>query len=178
MKNLLVVVDYQNDFVDGALGFEEAQALEEGIAALVEKRLSEGWAVVFTRDTHGADYLSTREGRFLPVPHCLKGSKGHRLYGRLAAYETEKDPRWKVIDKVTFGSADLPKTALEMCGGVPQRAELCGVVTNICVLSNAVVLQTAFPDTPVAVHGDLCAAAGGAHQPALEALKGLGVEIL
>ena len=105
MANLLVVVDYQNDFVSGALGFGAAQALEGPIAARVEQALAGDWRVIFTRDTHGPDYLNTREGRFLPVPHCLRGSGGWHLYGSLAAYEASSDPRVAFVDKPTFGSA-------------------------------------------------------------------------
>ena len=81
MKRALVVVDYQNDFVDGALGFEKAKALESGIAARVEGALSEGGSVFFTMDTHDDTYLDTREGKHLPVKHCIKNSAGHKLYG-------------------------------------------------------------------------------------------------
>lgn len=178
MKNLLVVVDYQNDFVDGALGFAEARALEAGIDRLVAQKLGEGFGVIFTRDTHGADYLSTREGRFLPVPHCLAGSKGHRLYGALAKYEDAPVENVVLLNKTTFGSKELAAAAAALCGGTPGKIELCGVVTNICVLSNAVLLQAAFENTPVAVHKDLCAALGDGQATALAAMEGLGITLL
>lgn len=88
MRELLVVIDYQNDFVTGALGNPAAAALEPGIAARVAAQLERGGRVLFTRDTHGTDYLNTREGRFLPVAHCIKGSQGWGLYGSLSQYET------------------------------------------------------------------------------------------
>lgn len=175
MANLLVVVDYQNDFVSGALGFGAAQALEGPIAARVEQALAGGWRVIFTRDTHGPDYLNTREGRFLPVPHCLRGSGGWHLYGSLAAYEASSDPRVAFVDKPTFGSAGLACAAEALCGGEPGRIELCGVVTNICVVSNAILLHSRFLNSEIAVLQNLCAAADPAdHENALRLLAGMG----
>lgn len=175
MANLLVVVDYQNDFVSGALGFGAAKALEGPIAARVEQALAGDWRIIFTRDTHGPDYLNTREGRFLPVPHCLRGSGGWHLYGSLAAYETSSDPRVAFVDKPTFGSAGLTGAAEALCGGEPGRIELCGVVTNICVISNAILLHSRFLNSEIAVLQNLCAAADPAdHQNALRLLAGMG----
>ena len=175
MATLLVVVDYQNDFVSGALGFGAAQALEGPIAARVEQALAGDWRVIFTRDTHGPDYLNTREGRFLPVPHCLRGSGGWHLYGSLAAYEASSDPRVAFVDKPTFGSAGLASAAEALCGGEPGRIELCGVVTNICVVSNAILLHSRFLNSEIAVLQNLCAAADPAdHENALRLLAGMG----
>ena len=178
MMKCLLVIDYQNDFVSGALGFEEAVALEDGIASLVEQYLAEGNAVIFTRDTHDETYMETREGDFLPIPHCIKGTQGHKLYGKLAKYEAEKLPNVAVIDKTTFGAINLPKEVEALCGSIPDSIELCGVVTNICVLSNAVIMLAAFENTPVAVHANLCAATGDGHETALKAMQGLGVKTL
>ena len=175
MANLLVVVDYQNDFVSGALGFGAAQALEGPIAARVEQALAGDWRVIFTRDTHGPDYLNTREGRFLPVPHCLRGSGGWHLYGSLAAYEASSDPRVAFVDKPTFGRAGHAGAAEALCGGEPGRIELCGVVTNICVVSNAILLHSRFLNSEIAVLQNLCAAADPAdHENALRLLAGMG----
>ena len=178
MKNLLIVVDYQNDFVDGALGFEQAVTLEKGIAEKIENHLQNGGVVIFTRDTHEEDYMQTREGKFLPVPHCIEGTSGHSLYGKLSKYEQDTNPNIAILNKVTFGAINLPEKIKELCGGVPQSVEFCGVVTNICVLSNVVLVMAAFENTPVKVHGNLCAALGTAHEEALQAMRGLGVEIL
>ena len=175
MANLLVVVDYQNDFVSGALGFGAAQALEGPIAARVEQALAGDWRVIFTGDTLGAEYVNTREGRFLPVPHCLRGSGGWHLYGSLAAYEASSDPRVAFVDKPTFGSAGLASAAEALCGGEPGRIELCGVVTNICVVSNAILLHSRFLNSEIAVLQNLCAAADPAdHENALRLLAGMG----
>ena len=104
MKQALIVVDYQNDFVDGALGFPKAKELEEPICQKIEQARKEGAEVIFTFDTHGGDYLSTQEGRKLPVPHCMKNSEGWQLYGRVAALKEEGD---RCFEKPCFGSWEL-----------------------------------------------------------------------
>ena len=168
MRELLVVIDYQNDFVTGALGNPAAAALEPGIAARVAAQLERGGRVLFTRDTHGTDYLNTREGRFLPVAHCIKGSQGWGLYGSLSQYETGVRDGVSIVDKPTFG-----------CAALPDSIEICGVVTDICVVSNAVLLHSAFLNARVAVLKDLCAAATPeGHARALALLAGMGYEIV
>lgn len=175
MKKLLVVVDYQNDFVTGALASEAAARLEGAIADKVQRHLAEGGAVLFTRDTHQEDYEESREGKFLPVPHCIQGTDGWHLYGALRKYEEEVRDRVGFVDKPTFGSAALPGAVLTLCGGEPESIEMCGVVTNICVISNAVILHSWFLNAPVTVHGSLCAAASQEdHDRALDVLRGMG----
>lgn len=179
MRELLVVIDYQNDFVTGALGNPAAAALEPGIAARVAAQLERGGRVLFTRDTHGTDYLNTREGRFLPVAHCIKGSQGWGLYGSLSQYETGVRDGVSIVDKPTFGCAALPAEAEALCGGAPDSIEICGVVTDICVVSNAVLLHSAFLNARVVVLKDLCAAATPeGHARALALLAGMGYEIV
>ena len=179
MRELLVVIDYQNDFVTGALGNPAAAALEPGIAARVAAQLERGGRVLFTRDTHGTDYLNTREGRFLPVAHCIKGSQGWGLYGSLSQYEMGVRDGVSIVDKPTFGCAALPAEAEALCGGAPDSIEICGVVTDICVVSNAVLLHSAFLNARVAVLKDLCAAATPeGHARALALLAGMGYEIV
>lgn len=180
MKQVLVVVDYQNDFVTGALANPAAQALEQGIAQKVQQTLSAGGSVLFTRDTHGEDYLSTREGRFLPVPHCVRGTQGWQLYGALHAYE-QSAPQAGVafLDKPTFGAEGLPAAVKALCGGEPDVVEVCGVVTDICVVSNCIVLHTAFLNARVRVCAGLCAAATSeGHRRALDVLAGMGYEVV
>ena len=179
MSKLLVVVDYQKDFVDGALGFAGAEKLEGPLYDRVSRALAEGWKVIFTRDTHQPDYLDTREGRFLPAPHCIEGTAGWRLYGRLAEFEAKAGPDIAFVDKPTFGSAALPAAAAALCGGEPEAIELCGVVTNICVVSNAVVLHSAFLGCPIAVAKGLCGSPDGRlAQAAFDLLAGMGYQIL
>lgn len=176
MKKLLVVVDYQNDFVSGALGFDGAEKLEPGIVLAVEQTLAEGGFVLFTRDTHQADYLNTREGQYLPVPHCMKGQAGHQLFGRLHGYEVELPTRTGLVDKPTFGSPDIVQAAQDLCGGPPDLIELCGVVTDICVVANALVLHTGFPRAAVRVLGGLCGSGNRENaQKALDVLAGMGI---
>lgn len=178
MSKLLIVVDYQNDFAAGALGFEAARALEDPIADMVKQVLAEGGRVLFTRDTHQPDYLNTREGKFLPVPHCIKGTDGWHLYGRLAAYESITLPGITILDKPTFGSAQIAPASRTLCGGDPEEILICGVVTNICVVSNAIVLHTNFLNSRITVLQDLCAAPDPAdHQNALRLLAGMGYHI-
>ena len=179
MKKLLVVVDYQNDFVTGALGNPAAQALEGGIVAKVQEYEREGGYVLFTRDTHPENYLETREGTFLPVPHCIRGSEGWHLYGKLAVYEQQERKQVMIVDKPTFGCAALPGQVLTLCGGAPDEIAICGVVTDICVLSNAVMLHSHFLNAPVSICGTLCAAATEeGHQRALALLAGMGYFIV
>lgn len=147
MNRYLFVIDYQNDFVDGALGFPGAEKLDEKIAAKV-RRYGKGH-VFFTRDTHFENYLETREGRNLPVVHCIQGTKGWEVYGETAKALAEVEAPG--IDKLVFGmDVTDPATAAVL----PERAdeiELVGLVSNICVVSNAVVLQSRYPEAVISV---------------------------
>lgn len=179
MQELLVVIDYQNDFVTGALKNDAAAALEAGIAARVAAHLERGGRVLFTRDTHDAAYPETREGKFLPVPHCIKGSEGWALYGALAQYEEGVRDGVAIINKPTFGCAALPAEVMALCGGAPDKIEICGVVTDICVISNAILLHSAFLNSRIVILKNLCAGSSPeAHAHALAILAGMGYEIV
>ncbi|MEG1153768.1 MAG: isochorismatase family cysteine hydrolase [Ruthenibacterium sp.] len=179
MKNILIVIDYQNDFVTGSLGNPAAAALEDGIAEKVQQHLEKGGAVLFTRDTHTEDYLTTREGKFLPVSHCIKGTDGWGLYGKLARYESNTRDNVAIINKPTFGCAALPAEVEALCGGEPSSIEICGVVTDICVISNAVLLHSAFLNAKISIHQALCAAATEeGHKRAIAVLAGMGYHIV
>lgn len=145
MKRLLLVVDYQKDFVDGALGFPGAEALDGPIAAKIAACRAAGDDVAFTLDTHGPDYLDTQEGRKLPVPHCIGGTEGHKIYGQVGQSCDAED--WCFI-KYTFGS-DAMYDFLKQ--NRYSSIELVGVVTNICVMANAVLAKTAQPETEIIV---------------------------
>ena len=149
---LLVVVDYQNDFVNGSLGFEGAEALDRKIAHKIRDYRKEGGDVIYTMDTHQEDYLTTQEGRKLPVEHCIEDTPGHRLYGFTAKERTDKD---KVFYKDTFGSLEL---ADHLKFKSYDTVELVGVVTNMCVLANAVMIKTALLETEVIVNTEYTAA--------------------
>ena len=146
MKKLLIVVDYQNDFVDGALGFSKAIDIEKNIINKIKEYQNNNDEIIFTLDTHYENYMNTKEGENLPVPHCIKGSKGHDLYGRVK----ELANGYLLIEKETFGSKKLMKY-LE--NKEYQSVELIGVVTNICVISNAVIVKAMLPNTEIIVEG-------------------------
>lgn len=169
----LVVVDYQRDFVDGALGFEGAEDLEPIILDKIADCRKNGGQVIFTLDTHGEDYLNTAEGRKLPIVHCIDGSEGHKLYGRIAESVTDSDI---VIKKHAFGSTELGDL-LRKCGF--DEVELCGLVTDICVVSNAVIAKAALPESRIIVDGSACGSADrAAHERALEVMRGLQIDVI
>lgn len=149
MDKLLIVVDFQNDFVDGALGFDGANKLEDKICNRIKKAREDNEQIIFTFDTHEENYLNTQEGKFLPVEHCIKGSNGHKLYGKVAEL-VEKDDI--LIEKPTFGS-------IELCDYLKEHQfseiELCGLVSNICILSNAILAKTFNPEATVIVDENL-----------------------
>ncbi|MBR5521698.1 MAG: cysteine hydrolase [Oscillospiraceae bacterium] len=178
MKKVLVVVDYQNDFVNGSLGFLQSENIATEIYSLVVKAARNKDLIIFTKDTHYENYLSTREGKFLPVEHCIKGTDGHRLYGELAAFEDTITPDVIILEKETFGSDKLCEVIEDAFSGEPDIIEFCGVVTNICVLSNVVLCQTHFKNAEIAVHRDATASTGNMQTHAVEILKGLGVKII
>ena len=138
MKKLLVVVDYQNDFVDGALGFEGAELIEDNILDLIENFERNDDYVCFTMDTHERDYLRTTEGKNLPVEHCIKGTKGWEIVDRLKDY-AKKHP---VFEKHTFGSLALGEY-IRGLNTIVDEVYLVGLVSNICVISNAIIAKAA-----------------------------------
>ena len=175
MKKVLVVVDIQKDFVDGALGTKEAVAIIDNAVKKIENFDGD---IIVTYDTHYENYMETREGKFLPVPHCIKGTPGHNLYGGLADFEDVVTPNAVIVEKETFGSDKLCETLEEAFNGEPDVIEFCGVVTNICVISNVILCQTHFKNSRIIVHEDATAALGDMQHHAIEVLKGLGVEIV
>ena len=182
MKRLLIVVDYQNDFVDGALGFEGAELLEGPICEKIREYRDSGDTVCFTFDTHHQDYLETQEGEKLPIPHCIDGSEGHKLYGKVADELLETD---RVFYKPTFGSAELferLQKLQEIADGLStqpfESIELVGLVSNMCVLSNAVIARTACPNVSIIVDAACTAAPDPAtNEKALDILEGLQIKV-
>ena len=175
MERYLFVIDYQKDFVDGALGFPGAEKLDEKIAAKV-REYGKG-RVFFTRDTHFENYLHTREGRNLPVTHCVKGTDGWQVYGDTANALAEVEA--PAIDKLVFGmdisdpaiAAVLPETADEI--------ELVGLVSNICVVSNAVVLQSKYPEATIIVDASCTDSFDKTlHKKVLDVLAGFQVRVI
>lgn len=138
MKRLLVVVDYQNDFVDGALGFEGADKIEKKILELIKKFEANGDYICFTMDTHEGNYLETTEGRHLPVEHCIRGTEGWQIRKDLKCYFD----RYPKFEKYTFGSLDLGNYIRGM-NPLINEVVLVGLVSNICVISNAIIAKSA-----------------------------------
>lgn len=171
MKALLIVVDMQNDFVTGALGSGEAVA----ILPQVNARIAGAGQVIYTLDTHGEDYLATQEGRNLPVPHCIKGTWGHELAEGLLIREDALQ-----MEKPTFGSVKLGEYVRELfLQGEVESVELIGLCTDICVISNAMLIKAYCPELPVAVCAACCAGVTPqSHQNALEAMKLCQISIL
>ena len=171
----LFVIDYQKDFVDGALGFPGAEKLDAAIAARV-REYGKG-RVWFTQDTHFPDYLNTREGRHLPAIHCVKGSGGWQNYGETAKALEEVEAVG--IDKLTFGMDVADPAILALLPKEADRIELCGLVSNICVVSNAVVLQSHYPNAQIVVDANLTASFDpDLHEKTLDVLAGLQAEVL
>ena len=169
----LVVVDYQNDFVDGSLGFEKAKDLEGPICGKIEEYLARGDAVFFTKDCHEkGDYPKTLEGRHLPVDHCFPGH-GQEIYGKVARYANEGN----TIRKSTFGTEELCARLSKIDN--LESVELCGLVSSICVISNAVLVRTRFPEIPVIVDAR-CTGAGdeSMNAKALDIMQNLFVEVV
>ena len=171
--NVLVVVDLQNDFVSGSLGTAEAREIVPLAVGRVADGVSRGEEILFTRDTHEADYLDTQEGKKLPVPHCVRGTEGWEIVPQLREYA--KFP----IDKPTFGSRELGALLkardedLKKQGkpGV-EKVTLIGLCTDICVISNALLLKAFLPEAEIAVDARCCAGVTPeSHRNALEAMK-------
>ncbi|NFO05155.1 cysteine hydrolase [Clostridium botulinum] len=177
MKKLLVVIDYQNDFVNGALGFKKAESLEDGIYNKVKDYLDNGDKVIFTYDTHYENYLNTREGKNLPVPHCYIRTKGHKLYGRLEEFKNVKNTFH--YNKEAFGIAPKDMIRLsEELGLDIEEIEFVGVVSNMCVISNVVTFQAQYVNAEITVDGSLCASFDDdLHEKALDVIESLQVKV-
>lgn len=223
---VLVVVDYQNDFVDGVLGTPQVQAINQNILNLLQEfsPVNEFNRVIITKDSHSeASYMSTREGKHLTVPHCIYDTKGHELYGAVKVwYDSHKDnPYVNLVEKSNFGSFDLTYLTeeeekidielgnaatlveefegdefyLEIYDGatkrydvackklqeilIPEEIHICGTATNICVLSNAVILQNQYPQAELYIHKSACASYDNElHEKAIDIMLGLGMNIV
>lgn len=173
---ILVVVDMQNDFVSGALGTAEAVGIVPNVAFRTAQAADNGETVIFTRDTHGEDYLNTQEGKKLPVPHCVKDSEGWEIVPQLAEYTQGK----KVIDKPSFGSPELAQMLCEMNKAEPIEAvTLIGLCTDICVISNAMLIKAFLPETEIIVDSSCCAGVAPiSHENALAAMEMCQIKVI
>ena len=148
MKKLLIVVDMQNDFITGSLGSPQDQRILPSVKAKIEEYGQKGDSVLFTRDTHYENYLATQEGKYLPIVHCVEGTAGHLIADSLDVDGCE------IFDKPNFGSLELAK---RVAGGGYDEIELCGLCTDICVVSNALILKAQLPETKIIVDARCCA---------------------
>ena len=164
----LIVVDVQNDFISGALGTAEAQ---EMLPRLVEKVRHFDGAVFMTQDTHGQDYLQTQEGKRLPIPHCIKGTEGWEFPAALEALRKEKNAA--VFEKPCFGSTRLVEELVKLyTDGTLESVELVGICTDICVVSNALMLKAALPELPLHLDAACCAGVTvQKHEAALDVME-------
>jgi len=147
----LIVIDMQKDFIDGALGTKEAQAIVPAVIAKIAAAKAAGGNVIFTRDTHGPNYLDTIEGKFLPVPHCIAGTDGWKIPNEI------DDPECVHIDKPNFGYYGWDSLYLSSLFENIEEIELIGLCTDICVVSNALILKSIFPEIPISVDAACCA---------------------
>ncbi len=172
MKKCLLVIDYQRDFVDGALGFDKALTIEPRIYDKIKAYKERHDDVIFTQDTHDDDYLDTEEGSHLPVQHCIKGTEGHEIMPRIAELIDEHDT---MIEKHTFASLDLGILLKE---AAYDEIELVGLVSNICVISNAIIAKAACPHARIII--DTAAIASfdeSLHEKALDVMEGLHIHL-
>lgn len=175
---ILVVVDMQNDFIDGALGTREAQAI---VPEVIKKIQAFEGRVIFTRDTHEENYMDTQEGKNLPVVHCVRGTKGWELHPQIDALRKEEP-----VDKPTFGSTALGSLLSEQDNELKEKGgkgieeiTLIGLCTDICVISNAMLIKAFLPEVPVVVDAKCCAGVTPeSHENALEAMKMCQIQIV
>ena len=182
MKKVLIVVDMQNDFVSGSLGTSEAQAIVRNVAWKIEKLKSEGYEVIFTRDTHLENYLETSEGKKLPVEHCIRYTWGWEIVNEL---NTEN---CIIIDKPTFGyngwefmlsEVLVDKNSGKAASEDPEKIELIGLCTDICVVSNALILKALYPDADITVDASCCAGVTPeSHNAALTTMKMCQINVI
>lgn len=166
MKKTLIVVDMQKDFIDGALGTKEAVAIVDNVKAKIAEYQANGDEIIYTRDTHQADYMSTNEGKYLPVEHCIEGTEGWQIWGGLEVTGAT------VVNKPTFGYLNWKDYNLE-------EVELIGLCTDICVVSNALIIKALYPEIRVMVDASCCAGVTPeSHSAALLTMKMCQVEVI
>lgn len=172
MRRLLLVIDMQNDFIDGALGTPEAEAIVDRVVKEIQQYPSAD--ILATRDTHPENYLETQEGWHLPVVHCVKGTSGWELNDKIAAALKGAI----VIDKPTFGSKELAERVVAFAQNDDLDITLVGLCTDICVVSNALLLKAFLPETPIRVIADCCAGVTPeSHRAALDTMRMCQIQI-
>ena len=176
MKKTLIVIDMQNDFVTGALGSKEAVAILPNVKKKIEEYIAGGHEVIFTRDTHGENYIETREGKYLPVTHCIKGTEGWQVVAELDREDCEH------LDKPSFGFTgwSFSYDGARVIGMRRfEEIEIIGVCTDICVVSNALILKAYFPETNITVDASCCAGVTPeSHAAALATMKSCQINVI
>ena len=168
---VLLVIDMQNDFIDGSLGTKEAVAIVPAVAEKIRARKAEGWQIVFTRDTHGEDYMETNEGKHLPVVHCIEETPGWEIRDDL---DTEGA---LVVNKPSFGFTGWTDVFEDVLGEAPEEIELVGLCTDICVVSNALIVKALYPEIRISVDPACCAGVTPeSHEAALTTMKMCQIE--
>ena len=183
----LIVIDMQEDFVNGVLGTPEAQAIVPNVVDKMMAYENTDSIILFTKDTHYEDYGETQEGKKLPVPHCIEGTDGWSIVreihnefkkGNYVKYSSDKIINSRIL-KETFGSVDLANLLVDFPTGTFESIELCGVCTDICVIANAVLIKTLLPEVPMIVDASCCAGVTPEkHKAALEVMKSLQIEVI
>lgn len=174
---VLVVIDAQNDFIDGALRNEEAI---KAVPHIVEKIKNWNGPIITTQDTHNPDYLDTREGKFLPIKHCIKGTKGHLINEDIWNAIADRGGPYCFINKKTFGYTLLPEFIDGACNAEKiDEIEFCGFCTDICVISNALIVKAAFPEVDIKVDATCCAGVTPEkHEAALSVMESCQIEVI
>lgn len=175
MKKILVIVDMQNDFIDGSLGTQEAKQI---VPAVVKKITDfDGDKIFVTFDTHKEDYLNTLEGKKLPVPHCVEGTEGHELNEQV--FKALDGKNFVKVFKETFGCFDIVNSLKASCNGEELEIELVGLCTDICVASNAIILRAGFPNSKITVDSSCCAGVTiQSHEAALVTMQSCQIDIV
>ena len=172
MRKILIVIDMQNDFIDAALGTKEAVSIVEAVKDKIRSYAPEN--VIATMDTHGENYMETQEGKYLPVPHCIKGSEGWKIRSDIAALLEGA----KIYEKPTFGSTALAADLKELSGREEIELELVGLCTDICVASNALLLKAFMPEVKISVDASCCAGVTPEkHLAALETMRSCQIQV-
>lgn len=178
---ILVVIDMQKDFTTGVLGNEECRAVIPAVIERMERARKEGWKILCTQDIHDSDYLSTGEGRRLPVEHCIRGTEGAELIDEIRVLREKWEDYDEVflpespLEKNAFGSTRLPEVLRKYA---PEEIELIGVCTDICVISNAMILRSSYPDIELSVDARGCAGVTpSSHSTALQSMEGCQINI-
>ena len=182
IKKVLVVVDMQNDFVTGALRNEEAIKIVPDVMNKVkDATLSEDTLIIFTQDTHEENYMETQEGKNLPVPHCIRGTKGWEIIDELKPFMSS-EIMWFSFEKGTFGSVVLGDILKNLTNDIYkkiEKIEFIGLCTDICVLSNATLVKAFLPEIPIEVDATCCAGVSpGSHDTALNAMKAIQIKVI